>query len=135
MRSLDTILKIKRKLPKAKRLLESGQYRKLLEVRCPRLLKYEESIDIAHAVTRHIMKKITKRMKDKDIIRLIFKELRKLPLRMLLSRPGQGYSSTKIKWHHVHIMDKYIRFTLRNQLRRKGYNACTCGTALLIRTW
>ena len=135
LRNLDTILKHKRNLPKAKRLLKSSQYQKLFKVHCPRLLKYTECRCIAHAVSIHVMKKINKRMKDKEIISMIFKELRMLPLQIKLSRPGRGITTPKMKWHHIRIKDTYIREALRWQLRKRGYTASNCGDLLVIHTW
>ena len=133
LRNLDTILKLKRNLPKAKRLLQTRQYRRLFKVHCPRLLKFKSSKSLAFAVTNHIMEKITERMKDKDIATLIYKELRKLPLRMGLKK-GTGTTSRKVKWHHVRIDDKHIREQLQRQLQRAHYRASINGTRLLIRT-
>lgn len=132
LRNLDTILKLKRNLPKAKRLLQTRQYRRLFKVHCPRLLKYKSSKSLAFAVTNHIMEQITERMKDKDIAALIYKELRKLPLRMGLKK-GTG-TTRKVKWHHVLIGDKYIREQLQRQLQRAHYTASINKTRLLIRT-
>ena len=132
-RNLDTILKLKRNLPKAKRLLQSRQYRRLFKVHCPRLLKFKSSKGLAFAVTNHIMEQITERMKDKDLVTLIYKELRKLPLRMGLKK-GAGRTSPKVKWHHVHIRDKYIREQLQRHLQRARYTAKICGKRLIIRT-
>ena len=132
-RKLDTILKLKRNLPKAKRLLETRQYRRLFKVHCPRLLKFKSSKSLAFAVTNHIMEKITERMKDKDIATLIYKELRKLPLRMGL-RKGTGTTSRKVKWHHVQIRDKYIREQLQRQLQIAKYTVSITGPRLIIRT-
>ena len=133
-RNLDTILKLKRNLPKAKRLLQTRQYRRLFKVKCPRLLKYKGRKSLAFAVTNHIMEQITERMKDKDIVALIYKELRKLPLRMGLKK-GTGTTTRKVKWHHVHIKDKYIREQLQRQLQRAHYTASINKTRLLIRTY
>lgn len=134
LRNLDTILKLKRNLPKAKRLLQTRQYRRLFKVHCPRLLKYKSCKSLAFAVTNHIMEQITERMKDKDIVTLIYKELRKLPLRMGLKK-GTGTTTRKVKWHHVHIRDTYIREQLQRQLQRAHYTASINKTRLLIRTW
>ena len=133
LRNLDTILKLKRNLPKAKRLLQTRQYRRLFKVHCPRLLKYKSSKSLAFAVTNHIMEQITERMKDKDIVALIYKELRKLPLRMGLKK-GTGTTTRKVKWHHVRIEDTYIREQLQRQLQRAHYTASINKTRLLIRT-
>lgn len=130
-RKLDTILKLKRNLPKAKRLLQTRQYRRLFKVHCPRLLKFKSSKSLAFAVTNHIMEQITERMKDKDIVALIYKELRKLPLRMGL-KIGTG---TTRKVHHVRIRDKYIREQLQRQLQRAHYTASIYGSALMVRTY
>ena len=132
---LDSILKYKRNIPKAKRLLETRQYRKLFQVQCPHLVKYKRGKGIAYAVSNHIMEKITRRMKAKDIVSLIYKEIKKLPLDILVSIPGHGNTSPKVKWHHIHIKDKYIRKELQRQLQRAHYTACTCGSKLIIRTW
>lgn len=134
LRKLDTILKLKRNLPKAKRLLQTRQYRRLFKVHCPRLLKYKSSKSLAFAVTNHVMEQITERMKDKDIVALIYKELRKLPLRMGLKK-GTGTTTRKVKWHHVQIRDKYIREQLQKQLQRAHYTASINKTRLLIRRW
>ena len=125
-RNLDTILKLKRNLPKAKRLLQTRQYRRLFKVHCPRLLKFKSSKSLAFAVTNHIME-ITER--DKDLVTLIYKELRKLPLRMGLRK---GTTTRKVKY--VQIRDKYIREQLQKQLQRAHYTASINGTRLLIRT-
>ena len=130
LRNLDTILKLKRNLPKAKRLLQTRQYRRLFKVHCPRLLKFKSSKSLAFAVTNHIMEQITERMKDKDIVTLIYKELRKLPLRMGLKK-----GTTTRKVHHVRIKDKHIREQLQRQLQRAHYRASINGTRLLIRTY
>ncbi len=133
-RKLDTILKLKRNLPKAKRLLQTRQYRRLFKVHCPRLLKFKGSKSLAFAVTNHIMEQITERMKDKDIVALIYKELRKLPLRMGLKK-GTGTTARKVKWHHVYIRDKYIREQLQRKLQRAHYTASINGPRLIIRTY
>ena len=125
-RNLDTILKLNRNLPKAKRLLQTRQYRRLFKVHCPRLLKFKSSKSLAFAVTNHIME-ITER--DKDLVTLIYKELRKLPLRMGLRK---GTTTRKVKY--VQIRDKYIREQLQKQLQRAHYTASINGTRLLIRT-
>jgi len=132
-RNLDTILKLKRNLPKAKRLLQTRQYRRLFKVHCPRLLKFKSSKGLAFAVTNHIMEKITERMTDEDLVTLIYNELRKLPLRMGLKK-GTGTTTRKVKWHHVQIRDKYIREQLQRKLQRAHYTASINGTRLLIRT-
>ena len=126
LRNLDTILKLKRNLPKAKRLLQTRQYRRLFKVHCPRLLKFKSSKGLAFAVTNHIME-ITER--DKDLVTLIYKELRKLPLRMGLRK---GTTTRKVKY--VQIRDKYIREQLQKQLQRAHYTASINGTRLIIRT-
>ena len=79
------------------------------------------------------MEQITERMKDKDIVALIYKELRKLPLRMGL-KIGTGTTTRKVKWHHVRIGDTYIREQLQRQLQRAHYTASINKTRLLIRT-
>lgn len=126
LRNLDTILKLKRNLPKAKRLLQTRQYRRLFKVHCPRLLKFKSSKGLAFAVTNHIME-ITER--DKDLATLIYNELRKLPLRMGLRK---GTTTRKVKY--VQIRDKYIREQLQRKLQRANYTASINGTRLLIRT-
>ena len=77
------------------------------------------------------MEQITER--DKDIVMLIYKELRKLPLRMGLKK-GTGTTTRKVKWHHVQIRDKYIRQQFQRQLQRAHYTASINKTRLLIRT-
>lgn len=129
LRNLDTILKLKRNLPKAKRLLQTRQYRRLFKVHCPRLLKFKSSKGLAFAVTNHIMEKITER--DKDLATLIYNELRKLPLRMGLKK-GTGTTTRKVKY--VQIRDKYIREQLQRKLQRAHYTASINGTRLVIRT-
>lgn len=132
-RKLDTILKLKRNLPKAKRLLQTRQYRRLFKVNCPRLLKFKSSKGLAFAVTNHIMEKITERMTDKDLVTLIYNELRMLPLRMGLKK-GTGRTSPKVKWQHVRIRDKFIRKELQRQLQRAHYTARTYKHGLIVRT-
>ena len=127
LRNLDTILKLKRNLPKAKRLLQTRQYRRLFKVHCPRLLKFKSSKGLAFAVTNHIMEKITER--DKDLATLIYNELRKLPLRLGLRK---GTTARKVKY--VQIRDKNIREQLQRKLQRAHYTASINGTRLLIRT-
>lgn len=127
LRNLDTILKLKRNLPKAKRLLQTRQYRSLFKVHCPRLLKFKSSKGLAFAVTNHIMEKITER--DKDLATLIYNELRKLPLRLGLRK---GTTARKVKY--VQIRDKNIREQLQRKLQRAHYTASINGTRLLIRT-
>ena len=127
MPTLDQLLKYKRNMPLARRLLKRGEYEESLGVSCPGMVKYKSTPEIAEAVAKQALKKVlTKRKKASEIVPQLYKVLKSLPLKIRVHRPGTGsfihpMRDGVCKWHHIAIRDEFILEELRHQLQQRHY--------------
>lgn len=120
-RNLDTILSRKRNKPKAYRALKRKDYNTLLQCKCPRMIRYKPSKEIAKAVVKHVTKGLP-RLKAKTLAWTIIRRMHKLPLRIGVERPRACYlKNPKLDWYEVGIGDKYIRAELARYFLKKRY--------------
>ena len=123
IRTLDKLLKHKRGVPRAQRALQRKDYAALLKCKCPRLVKYKPSPEIAWFVVDAVMEKLHQRLPAKHIARLLYKQLHRIPLRIGVDKPAKmSTPNTKAIWHGIGVRDNYVRQELIERLKRKGYN-------------